>query len=207
MYAFFARRGAWQWAGIFLAAVFLQGCTAKARLGTVVRNESIDACKYFYLIPTGEVSSSSSGGFVYGVYGTSFGLIEESGRTTVNPGDVISGFLVGKGLVRLPELVPELAEQTMIVSYGESGKGGGVVGIVLQVVSAKTHAVIFTCEAESTYWNDAIAVRTSVVRCLKELFPSAEEEGQGDEGEKGDKGGKGDEEPDSWYERDEVYGW
>ena len=103
--------------------------------------------KYAYIIPTGSVTSSSGSGAVIGY------MVFSDGTKTVNPGEIIAGYLIKQGYVILPSIVPELAEETMIFSYGNAGtRQIGAFSyaskIVIQITSCKTHELLATIEAE-----------------------------------------------------------
>jgi len=79
--------------------------------------------KYAYISPTSGLTSSAGG-----VYGGQYGVYGATATKSVNPGDVIAGALIKQGLVILPEVKPELADETLIVNYGESGRRGVFMG-------------------------------------------------------------------------------
>lgn len=73
--------------------------------------------KYAYISPTKELTSSTGS-----TYGGQYGIYGSSTTKSVNPSDVIAGILIQKGYVILPDLSPELAKETLIINYGESGR-------------------------------------------------------------------------------------
>lgn len=100
-----------------------------------------------------------------------------SSSKTVNPADLITGIFIKEGLIRLPELKPELAEETLIINYGESGKrntgglGGYTLEVTIQLISAKTSSFVCSCTAEGQGSTEADDIRHAITRCLNELTP------------------------------------
>lgn len=150
--------------------VLLNSCALKKPI--VESNMPLESFKYAYITPTDEFISGSGStyGYGYGVYGAST-------TKTVNPADVITGILIKKGLVVLPHLKPELATETIIVTYGESGRRnlwGGLLGytmeVTIQFISAETHQVICTCTAEGLGSTETDDIRKAIIRALNALF-------------------------------------
>lgn len=136
---------------------------------SVFLNESIEPYTYFYITTT-EVKTSSSGS----VYGNEYGVYGASSSRSTNPSDIISGNLIKKGLIRLPEVKSELADRTMIINYGETGRRntstGYTIEITLQMVSAKTNQVICVLTGEGQGKTEADDIRIAINRCLDELY-------------------------------------
>ena len=135
----------------------------------VTKNDSLDKYTYFYITPTEAKTSSTGVAFESGnhVYGNT--------TKSTNPSDVISGFLIKKGLVRLPELRSELSDRTMIINYGETGRrstglGGYTIEVTLQVLSAKTNEVICVVTGEGQGETEADDIRIAINRCLEEMY-------------------------------------
>jgi len=152
---------------IFIISIWISSC-ASLKPPIIIKNESIKNYKFFYITPT--VSLTSSSGATYGgqYYSTS---------KSVNPSDVITGILTKEGLIRLPELKPELNDQTLIVNYGESGKrniagglGGYTIEVTIQFVSEKSNTLISSCTAEGIGATEADDIRKAITRCLAGLL-------------------------------------
>ena len=148
--------------GLLILSLLTFGCTS-LRPATSIKNGSLDSYKYFYITPTNSLTSSSSGQYY-------------SLSKTVNPSDVITGILTKDGLIRLPELKPELTDETMIINYGESGRrntglGGYTIEVTIQFVSAKTSSLVCSCTAEGQGSTEADDIRQAITRCLSELTP------------------------------------
>ena len=137
---------------------------------TVTRNASLDGYKYVYITPTSE-KISVSGAVVGGTYGGYGGTESKS----TNPADVISGHFLKRGFVRLPEINPELEDETLIVNYGETGRrsvgiGGYTIEITIQLLSAKTNEVICMGVAEGCGDTEADDIRIAINRCMESIF-------------------------------------
>jgi len=153
--------------GVLILSLIILGC-ASLRPATTIKNGSLDTYKYFYITPTNSLTSSSGA--------TINGQFYSSGKT-VNPSDVITGILSKAGLIRLPELKPELTDETLIINYGESGRrntglGGYTIEVTIQFVSAKTSSLICSCTAEGQGSTEADDIRQAITRCLNELTPN-----------------------------------
>jgi hypothetical protein len=108
--------------------------------------------------------------------GASIGGQYYSSSKSVNPSDVITGILSKEGFIKLPELKPELTNETLIVNYGESGKrntgmGGYTIEVTIQFISAKSYTPICSCTAEGQGKTEADDIRQAITRCLTELMP------------------------------------
>lgn len=136
----------------------------------VTRNSSLDQYTYFYITPT-ETKTGSSGG----VYGNGYGVYGSSRSKSTNPADIISGYLIKRGLVRLPDIKSDLADKTMIINYGETGRrstglGGYTIEVTLQVLSAKTSEVLCVITGEGQGETEADDIRIAINRCLSEMY-------------------------------------
>lgn len=134
------------------------------------RTASLDGYTYFYITPT-ETKTGSSGG----VYGGSDGVYGSSISKSTNPADVISGFLIKRGLIRLSEIKTDLAEKTMIINYGKTGRrptglGEYTIEITLQILSAKTSEVLCVVTGEGQGVTEADDIRIAINRCCEELY-------------------------------------
>ncbi len=137
------------------------------RPATSVKNASLDSYRYIYVTQTNSLTSSS---------GITINGDLLSTSNTVNPADLITGIFIKEGLIRLPELKPELAEETIIINYGESGKrntglGGYTLEVTIQLISAKTSSLVCSCTAEGQGSTEADDIRQAITRCLNELTP------------------------------------
>lgn len=134
--------------------VSLSSCSL-AKYSSVNQNSSFGKYKYAYIMNTASVISSYS----------------EDIKTT-NPVDVIAGNLMKKGFVRIPEINQSTIDQTMIVSYGESGKHalGYSIEVTLQFLDAKTMDIIATSTAAGMGETDSDSISKAINKCFKNLF-------------------------------------
>ena len=146
---------------ILLAAAMMAVCVM-AQYSSIRTSADVKAdmrnYQYAYIIPTGAITSSSgvAGVIGYGVLG--HGVFGNAVATT-NPADIISGFLIKKGFSILPSPVPELAEQTIIVSFGYSGTSRRENNIVIQLSDGVSHKLLATYEPVCPYFaNDSRAI-------------------------------------------------
>ena len=131
---------------ILVAAMMAVGVTGQISVPKVNIIGDLHPYKYAYIIPTGSVTSSSGSAAVVG------SVVVGNGTKTANPSEILTGYLIKQGYTILPELVPELAEETMIYSYGHAGTrtiGFGYTSkIIIQITNGKTHELLATIEAE-----------------------------------------------------------
>ncbi|MBQ7551400.1 MAG: hypothetical protein IJT04_07730 [Bacteroidales bacterium] len=92
----------------------------------------------------------------------------------MSPADIISGHFINKGYIRVTEIKPEIARQTIVINYGETDRGyinlSRRVSIVIQLVSANNNELIGVCKGEGQGETDADAVKNAIDRCLEAFF-------------------------------------
>lgn len=155
---------------LFLVALFLSGCSSLLA-PTVTRNKTITGYKYFYITPTVE-KSSVIGSVVPLATGGSIGL---STSHNVNPADLICGHFLKRGYTRLPELKPNLASETIVVNYGETGRRetgwfSYAIEVTVQLISAESSEVICAGTAEGQGETEADDIRIAINRCMDAIF-------------------------------------
>lgn len=67
-----------------------------------------------------------------------------------------------------------MAEETLVVTYGESGVrnrglNGRSIEVTIQFASAKTHKLVCSCTAEGKGTTDADNIRKAITRALKDF--------------------------------------
>lgn len=134
--------------------------------------------KYVYVVPSSGVTSGSGDAIVvrYGPYFSSVHSTAGS-TTTVNPSETIKGYLIRMGYSILPSINPDLANKTLIVSYGHNGNramflGGYASSIVLQISEAKTNNVLATYETEGHDSNESKAINRALYSALNLFYYS-----------------------------------
>ena len=148
-----------------ILSVIIFSC-APLKPATSIENGSIEDYKYIYISQT-ESLTSSTGASISGQY--------YSTSKSVNPRDVISGILAKKGFILLPELKNELASETLIVNYGESGRrntgwGSYTIEVTIQFVSSESSSLISSCTAEGRGETEADDIRKAITRCMDSLL-------------------------------------
>ena len=145
----------------------MSGCAVKKE-PIVTKSESAKEYKYV-VIPETSTLNSGSGVLVggqYGVYGGS--KINE-----VDPGALIEGIMLKRGLNSIEEVRPDIIDETLIVKYGESGRRNVFWGYALEVtivlLDAKTNDAVYTCTAEGMGETEADDIRKAIHRCLSEF--------------------------------------
>lgn len=92
---------------------------------------------------------------------------------SVNPRDLIAGTLAKQGYIILHQLDNRFLNDTMIITYGESGRRSiitnNVTEITLQLVSASTGELLGTITAEGLEDNEAETIRVALTRALQAL--------------------------------------
>jgi hypothetical protein len=151
---------------IFLISSIILSSCAPLQPVTSIKNKSISAYKYIFISQTSSLTSSS-GASVNGQY--------YSTSKSVNPRDVISGILVKDGFILIPELKSELANETLIVNYGESGRrntglGSYTIEVTIQFISSDSNVLISSCTAEGRGETEADDIRRAITRCLNNLL-------------------------------------
>lgn len=150
---------------VLIINIWISSC-ASIKPATIVKNESIERYKYIYISPTNSLTSGSGATYAGQYYSSS---------KTLNPSDVITGILSKEGLIRLPEINPDLAHQTLIVNYGESGRrgtgwGSYAIEVTIQFISAKSYTPICSCTAEGRGETETDDIRKAINRCLSTLL-------------------------------------
>ena len=138
----------------------LTSCGSTKSIPTTSVKSDLTKYNYVYVIPTSAVTS--------GIF------IETS---TVNPSEMISGYLMKKGYSLLPAINNELAQKTFIVSYGNTGStsfSSSLVAkkkVLIQFSDAETHEIIASSEAEGTSLNtETEALVQAIKRALDSIF-------------------------------------
>lgn len=144
---------------VFIALMLASCVTLKE--ADVVQNGNIQDYQYIFVNST--VPLTSSQGSYY--YSTS---------KTVNPSNVIIGYLAKKGFVILPELQEDLLNETLIVNYGESGRRdvfwGYTIEVIIQFVNASSKKLIAASTAEGIGDTEADGITEAITRALNALF-------------------------------------
>ncbi len=155
---------------IFAACgILMLGACAPLRVPIIVKKSPIEMFKYAYISPTKELTSSTGS-----TYGGQYGIYGSSTTKSVNPSDIIAGILIQNGFIIVPKIKSELAKETVIVNYGESGRRnrgfGYTIEVTIQFISADTNQMICSCTAEGQGSTEADDIRQAIKRALDGLF-------------------------------------
>jgi hypothetical protein len=152
---------------LLLYIPFVISCSYQLLPPTVINKGAVSEYTHFYIQSTETLNSgvTSSDG-----YGGSYGQ-----QKSVNPSDVITGFLVKRGFIKVLN-TDNVSNKTVIVNYGESGKrnvdifGAYTIEVTIQFVDSKTNTLVSTCVAEGIGSTEADDIRKAITRCLESIF-------------------------------------
>ena len=136
----------------------------------VIIYKDMSKYKFVYIIPTGSITSNSGtsgyiAGNAYGGHGSLYGSVHSGATKTVNPAEEICGQLDKRGYTILPEVDPDVAEETMIVAYGNIGRRDVTpfaYAVVLQFTDAETHEKLASIEAEAYGETETVEIREAI---------------------------------------------
>ncbi|MBW9200243.1 hypothetical protein QUW17_13155 [Bacteroides gallinaceum] len=152
------------WVSLLCVVLILGACRA-LQAPTIIKYDSIDGYKYVYITPTSGLTSGA--GEVFNGYGATT-------TKSINPSDIIAGELIKRNFIIVPKLEPQLADKTLIVSYGETDRRyrglGYTIEVTLQFVSAKSHEMVCSCTAEGQGETEADDIRMAIQRAISGLF-------------------------------------
>lgn len=153
---------------LVFAAMFFNGCISI--LPTFFsQNAPIENYTYFYVTPTAERHSVSGG-----TYGNQYGVYGSTSSSSVSPSELIAGYLMNCGYVRIPEIKKETASKTLIINYGDgnlrSGIEGKAIEVTLQLLNAETNDVLCIVRADAIGNTEADAIRNATNKCLNTIF-------------------------------------
>ena len=108
------------------------------------------------------------------VIGNQYGVYGGTSAKSTDPCDVITGFLIRKGYIRVAEINDNNRSETFVINYGEVGRRMGFfcdnIEIVLQFISASTSDVFCTVSGEGSGETEADVIRVAIERCLNTAF-------------------------------------
>ncbi|MDD6540675.1 MAG: hypothetical protein PUF32_00020 [Prevotella sp.] len=152
---------------LFLTIIVVLTLTScgSLRPATVTRHSSLEGYRYAYINSTS--TKVGSAGYFYNGMGA-------SETKSTNPSEIISGFLMKKGFIIVPELKPENESHTIVVNYAETGRRnlnlGYAIEITIQILSATDNSLLCTGTAEGQGSTEADDIRIAINRCLAEIF-------------------------------------
>ena len=142
-----------------LFSIFVLSFTSCVTLKDAEVTKTKDLNEYKYIIVNSTETLNSSVGAI---------------GKSVNPGDVISGYLIKKGFVILKEKENDLINKTLIVNYGESGRRdvfwGYTTEVTIQFLTANTNEVVCVTTAEGIGDTEADDITKAITRALDAVF-------------------------------------
>ena len=151
---------------LFLTIIVVLTLTScgSLRPATVTRHSSLEGYKYAYINSTS--TKVGSAGYFYNGMGA-------SETKSTNPSEIISGFLMKKGFIIVPELKPENESHTIVVNYAETGRRnlnlGYAIEITIQILSATDNSLLCTGTAEGQGSTEADDIRQAITRALRDI--------------------------------------
>jgi len=154
---------------IILVVALLSSCRALT-YSTIVSHSIKDYKYLFFPISAGAYYGTQGYGYAYG--GSSV-LGYTASDKTARPNELITGNLMSNGFRRLDELKNHLMDETLIVTFGESGRYGRGFGytieVTIQFISAESNDLVCSCTAEGQGSTEADDVIMAITRCLESL--------------------------------------
>lgn len=153
---------------LFIVALSLTSCRLVLNAPIVQRHSSLYNYAYVYVVPTAAVTSSP------GVYGGQYGVYGGATRT-ISPSEVIGGYLMKKGYTPIPSVTDDLADKTLVVSYGFTGRRklgwfAYASCIIIQMRDAKTHQIVASCESEGCGSDETYDILQAITSGLNAIF-------------------------------------
>ena len=140
--------------------LFFTGCVSLKDV-SVYKNEEISEYKYALINSTESLTSNVGTTYV-------------SEGKTVNPRDIISGYLMKRGFIIITEISDDIKDKTLIVNYGESGRRNVLFGytteVTLQFISAGTKNLVCSSTAEGIGDTEADDIKKAITRALEAVF-------------------------------------
>lgn len=156
---------------IFIATLALTACGA-LKPTTCSVHPNFYKYRYVYIMPTGSVTASTG---VHSSYDRSY--VSGGVTKTTNPADLMSGYLMQKGFTILPQLDQTKLSETLVLSYGETGKRSvgflwlsDATSIIIQFRDAQTNELIASAEAEDYGSTEADNIRYALTSALDAIF-------------------------------------
>jgi hypothetical protein len=155
----------------FVLAIVATGCGA-LKPTTCTVHPDFYKYRYVYIMPTGSVTASTG---VHSSYDRSY--VSGGVTKTTNPADLMSGYLMQKGFTILPQLDQTKLSETLVLSYGETGKRSvgflwlsDATSIIIQFRDAQTNELIASAEAEDYGSTEADNIRYALTSALDAIF-------------------------------------
>ena len=139
------------------------------RYAYISNKPDLSEYNYVYITPTVEKTS-----VVGESYSDQFGEHSSTSSKSVTPSDVIAGYFMKRGFIRMPEIIESQRARTLIVSYGEIGRKlrglTFVTEVTVQLLDAGTYELICSLTAEGNGRTETDEVRKAIQKCLDAIF-------------------------------------
>lgn len=152
-------------------AIYIAGCAATLKPPEITKRGEIKDYSFVVLPKSGNLQSTSSS-----IYRNEHGACGNSSSKEINPGYIIEGVLLKRGLFSTEDVGIDKEGKTLIIKYGESGRrsvaggfGGYVLEVTIAILSAKTNEVVYSCVAEGQGTSEVEDIRAAIHRCLSGL--------------------------------------
>ena len=156
---------------VLLFVVFVATACGALKPTTCTVQPTFYNYRYVYIMPTGSVIGSTE------VYTIDRTYVTGGVTRTTNPADMMSGYLMQKGFIILPQLDQNKLSETLVVSYGETGHGSAgflwlfdTTSIIIQFRDAHTNELIASAEAEDYGTTEADNIRYAIRGALDAIF-------------------------------------
>ena len=152
---------------LLFGAMLMVVCAMARPVPTIAIKGDLNQYKYVHVISTSGTTSSS--GISTSVHYRSYSYTSGNGTKTTNPSEQLSGFFMKEGYTVLPSISPEIADKTLIASYGFLGTDDIYSEIILQLTDADTHALVASYETSGEGLDDAERVSDALNYALELL--------------------------------------
>lgn len=104
------------------------------------------------------------------------GNVYSSYSTSVSPSEHIASSFMNRGYIKVVEIKPEYAAQTLVINYGEGnvrhGLDGSAIEVTLQVLDGLTNELVCKVRADGLGRTEAEARRNALDQCLERIVHS-----------------------------------
>lgn len=153
---------------VFLAALFIS-CGVSKEMARVKVAGDLSNYTHAYIMPTGSASTATTG--------VAVGMVYTGTTAASNPSDIICGYLMKKGYTIVPQIKPEQAKNTMIVTYGQVSSSmdwSAEHTCMIQLLDAESQELIAYCEANGTSAKSMKdALQRAIYNALNSIFKVA----------------------------------
>lgn len=152
---------------IILSVVLAIGLVSCAipRQTSVSNSFSLEKYKYFVLGRGTSIESVKS----YTSVNSTFGYSNTYSRNA-NTDDIISAYLIKRGLICLPNIQDSFIGETLIINCYKSNSRTGILGsvteVTMQFLSVQPYSVLCVVTAEALEDTEADDIRVACIKCL-----------------------------------------